>query len=214
MKSFFSCLIVLTILSFGIAGCKSEKTINQTETNKPAEIKPVKVLIHNSHSSDCAADGYLFLAYIYATENKWTKEQPDLVKGLSLKSENGFVVVEELVDNEDGSKKENKKENPEPPKSNPKDFDFLLKHNVDYKEHNKKSFNDPLKITAKETWTVEKVSDPSVKTTQTVTYILDGGSDINAMEKMAEEQINKVMIPSLTPLVKEIRAFIESNRKK
>ena len=216
MKRFLSRLILLTAISFGIAACQSEKTANQPETNKSPENIPVKVLIQNTQTSDCAADGYIFLAYIIAIENKWAKEQAELAKGLSLESENTLTVVEESVDNRDESKKEKmkEKEKSDIPKSNPKDFDFLIKHNVDYKEQRKQSLNQPLKLTAIETWTVEEVSDPSIKTTQTVTYILDAGSDTEAMEKITKEQITKVIIPSLAPFLKEIRAFIESNRKK
>lgn len=214
MKKILSCLMLLAAFSFGVVGCKSEKPANQSESNKPAETKPVKVLIHNSDKSDCAADGLFFLVVIGATENMWTKEKPDLAKGLSLESTNGLTVVEESIDNEDDSKKETGKEKSETPKSNPKDFDFLIKHTVEYKEHRKKSLNDPLKITAKETWTVEKVSDPNIKTTQTMTYILDGGSKIDDYSKKAEEQITGVIIPSLAPLLKEIRTFIENNSRK
>lgn len=213
MKRFLSCMVALIVLSFGVVGCKSEKTVKQPDASKPAEIKPVKVLIQNSDKSDCAADGYLFLANMQFTIVKWATEQPDLAKGLSLESTNGLTVVEEFIDNEGDSKKEKGKEKSEDPKSNPKDFDFLIKHTIEYKEHTKKSLNDPLRITAKEIWTVEKVSDPSIKTTQTVTYILDAGSKLDAMEKIAEEQITKVIIPALAPLLKEIRTFIESNKK-
>lgn len=214
MKRFLSYLVALTVLSFGIVGCKSKKTENQSEIPKPVEIKPIKVLIQYSDKSDCAADGFLFLANIHLTEVKWATEQPDLVKGLSLESTNGLTLVEEYMDDEEKSKKNKQKEKSETSKSNPKDFDFLIKHTVEYKEHTKKSLNDPLRITAKETWTVEKISDPNIKTTQTVTYILDGGNKMDAMEKIAEEQITKVIIPSLAPLLKEIRAFIESNSRK
>jgi hypothetical protein len=214
MKKILSCLMLLTAFSFGFVACKSEKAANQSESNKLTETKPVKVLIYHSNKSDCAADGDIFLANIYVTQAEWEVEKPDLVKGLSLESTNRFTVIEESVDNANDSKKEKEKEKSETPKSNPKDFDFLIRHTVDYKEHKKKSLNDPLKITAKETWTVEKVSDPSVKVTQTATYILDAGSDLDAMEKITEEQITKVIIPSLAPLLKEIRAFIENNSKK
>lgn len=74
--------------------------------------------------------------------------------------------------------------------------------------------NEPLNITASETWTVEKVSDPNIKTTQTVSYILGPVGDRDDWEKIAEAQITKVIIPSLAPLLKEIRAFIESSSKK
>ncbi|GEM_PF-3117686 len=218
MKRFFSVLIVTIALIFGITACKSEKVVSQTETNKsadkPAEITPVKVLIQTSDTSNCAADGYLFLANLQLTEVKWRAEQPDLAKGLSLESTNGITVVEEYIENKGDQKKEKGKETSETPKSNPKDFDFLIKREVDYKEHTKKSMNAPLKITVKEVWTVEKVSDPSIKTIQTVTYILDGGSNMNEMEKIAEEQLKTVTNPSLAPLLKEVRAFIESNNRK
>lgn len=213
MKRFLSYLVALTVLSFGIVGCKSEKIITQSNTNAPVEQKPVNVLIRETESSKCAADGLFFLVIIDATEKMWTKEKPELAIGLSLSSENGLTVVQESMDKDDTSKVEKGKEKTEIQK-NLKDFDFFITKNVEYTEHTKKSLNDPLKITVKESWTIEKVSDPNIKTTQTVTYILDGGNKMDAMEKIAEEQITKVIIPSLAPLLKEIRAFIESNSRK
>ena len=203
--------MALMMAAFCVPACKSSKTANQSEPPKTTEAKPQKVLIQNSDTTPSAADGLFFVVVINATQKMWAAKEPDKAKGISLESTNGLTVVAEDVDNSPESKKE--KEKTDKPQSNPKDFNFVVKHTVDYVEQKKKSLNDPIRLSVKETWTVEKVSDPTVKTTKTVEYILDADSNLDTIDKVTEEQINKVVKPARAPILIELREFIDSNRK-
>jgi hypothetical protein len=232
MKRILMLVLVLSVSCVLNQACKPRSATN-VEAPKAAALKPAKVLVRTSESTKCAADGYLWLAEAWfwqaktiAAANKAAAdkaaskpvdqadaESVNLAPSLSLADSSLTVVEESLGDTAQGKSKQAKAE-ATPPKADPKDFDFLVTWNQEYKEQTKYSFNAPLQINGKETLKVEKVSDPSVTKTWSFDYVLNGGSKIEDYEKTAAEQNQKVIIPARAPVLKEIRAFINDNRKK
>ena len=232
MKRILMLVLFLSASSVLNQACKPRKATN-VEAPKAVAIEPVKVLARSSESSKCAADGYLWLAEAsfwqaktIATANKAAAdkaaskpvdkadaESVNLAPSLSL-ADTGLTVVEEYVGDTEQGKSKKAKAEATPPKASPKDFDFLVTWNQEYKEQTKYSFNAPLQINVKETLKVEKVSGPSVTKTWSFDYVLNGGSRIEDFEKTSAEQNQKVIVPARAPVFKEIRAFIIDNRKK
>lgn len=208
MRKALLLLFIVLATTLSLPACKPNATSTQPDAAKAPETKPARVLVLSTTKSDCAADGYLWLAMMYASTAENLAKKPELMEGSALASGKEMAVTEEtIVEPPKGTDKPQQK-------NDPKNFDFVVSHHTEYNENSKKSFDAPLQISVKETWKAAKVSDPSISKTWNFSYLLSGGADISKYDQTAEEQIQKTIIPVRSPHLKEIAAFVEANRAK
>ena len=194
-------LFILLAASFGIISCKSNPTAT---TSQPPVQAQRKVLIRSVDTGTLAVDGLLYLVNLHLAA-----EKSDSKDSLLLFDTTQMRVDIEGVNQLTGAGKEKRDAGPVEWKRDLKNYDFLVNVVRDYKEQTKTSFVAPLQIAVKETWKIEKVSDPSVTNTWNFEYMLNGGSDVTSFKKTAAEQTERVLVPARGPVLKEIRAFVE-----
>ena len=208
----------LALASFLLNGCQSKT--GKTEPAKPSPAPPARVLVRTSQKEDCAADGYLWLAAMWidraektAAANKALAENPNSTEtkyqnAFGLSSDNYMKVTQEAAPEPEEGARKSASPTPSPAKPDQKDYDFLVTWETTYKENSKKSLNAPLQISVEENVWIEKLDGRSQPAVWQFRYVLDGGSDIDAYEKTAAEQNEKVVIPSRSSVIKEIREYI------
>lgn len=205
-------LTLMLILSLGAWGCAK-----QSEQSKPPsdlDVKnlptsePVKVLVQERYTGLLAIDGLAFLTTYMATEIK-----DEVKRTTTLDSGNGLVVEPE-VQMEIKTPADKKPRSPEPWKKDPKGFDFVLEWNKEWTEHEKKAFSEPFQATVNETLKLVKVSDPKVMKSWSYAYDIKNPGltgDAKTLDEIILDQIRAVVSPVRAPVLKEIRAFINSN---
>lgn len=194
-------LLILIAASFGV-GCKPGQTGSSPQLSE-GSAKP-KVLIRSVDTGTLAVDGLLYLVNLHLAA-----EKSDSKDSLLLTDTNKTRVDVEHVNQITGAGQKKEDAKPVEWKQDIKSYDFLVNVVRDYKEQTKTSLGAPLQIAVKETWKVEKVSDPSVTNTWNLAYMLHGGSDVSSFKKTAVEQTEQVVVPARGPVLQEIRAFIE-----
>lgn len=187
------------------------------QSPKASKPEPVKVLVRRLNSGWMALDGVLFLVEL---GKEAEKAKPGLVESIRLVSGGSIEAEEEeqgRIELPDVPQVKLLKPGPVEWKKAPAGFDLLISWTLDYHERTKSSWSDKLRLDVKETWKVEKVSDSTVTQTWTTSYVLTGvetGASDESEARAAAEQTETVIAPARSPILKEIRAFIEANRTK
>jgi len=166
---------------------------------------PVKILVRKHDTGVLAFDGGAFHLHVMLAAGK-----DDIKQSTMLVSDRRIMVEEEYSITIRSPVKDNEQKAAEW-KKDPKNFDYLVSWTIESDEHTKTQMAENLKITVRETWKVDKVSDPSVTKTWNCTYVLEGGA-ISISEKLAENETRKVVAPARAPIVKEIKAFVSSRQ--
>ena len=187
---FALCVLSIAIWGFVSTGCAGD---------------PVKILVRKHDTGVLALDGGLFHTHVMLAAGKDDiKESTMLVSDRRIRVEEEYsITLRNPVKGTEQKAAEWKKD--------PKNFDYLVSWTINSDEHTKTQMAEKLKITVNETWKVEKVSDPSVAKTWNCTYLLEGGA-VSISQKLAEDEVRKVVAPAREPIVKEIKAFVSSRR--
>jgi hypothetical protein len=207
-RLFFLTTGLLAVL-ITITSCAEDT--REAGTSPPAAAAPqaIKVLVRNRNTGMLAVDGFLFQVHMLTTANSeglkdqlWLKSDPTM----NVQDENGLEYRSPAGD----------KQTPTPIvwRLDPKDFDFFVTWTVDSVEQKKANFNADLVIAVKEDWKVEKVSDPAITKTWTCSYTLRAPSrfEKGLLEKTSFEETNSHILPARSPIIRELRAFIEANK--
>ncbi len=165
----------------------------------------VKILVRKHDTGVLAFDGGAFHLHVMLAAGK-----DDIKQSTMLVSDRRIIVEEEYSISLRSPVKRDEQKTAEW-KKDPKNFDYLVSWTIESNEHTKTQMGENLKITVKETWKVEKVSDPSVTKTWNCTYMLEGGA-ISISQKLAEDEVRSVVAPARAPIVKEIKAFVSSRQ--
>ena len=187
---FASCVVSIAIWALVSSGCTGD---------------PVKILVRKHDTGVLALDGGTFHLQVMLAAGK------DDIKQSTMLVSDQRIVVEEEYSITLRSPVKGQEQKAAEWKRDPKNFDYLVSWTIESDEHTKTQVAENLKITVKETWKVEKVSDPSVTKTWTCTYVLEGGA-ISVSQERAEDEARKVVAPARAPIVKEIKAFVSSRR--
>jgi hypothetical protein len=187
---FVSCVVSIAIWGLVNTGCTGD---------------PVKILVRKHDTGVLALDGGVFHMHVMLAAGKDDiKQSTMLVSDRRIKVEEEYsITLRSPVKGAEQKAAEWKKD--------PKTFDYLVSWTINSDEHTKTQMAEKLKITVKETWKVEKVSDPLVTKTWTCTYLLEGGA-VSISQKLAEDEVRNVVAPAREPIVKEIKAFVSSRQ--
>ena len=161
--------------------------------------KRTRVLLRETARSDLAADGLLVMAEVYLN----LSTAPPAVFEQILLSGQEIDVTTERKSVRTG--KEAPKEE-EPWKQDTAGFDFLVRAETEAHQP-RRHIADPTKIEVKETWTVEKLSDPQVTKSWTTSYEL-----VAEVALPAKNEGEIKIAPARGPILKGIRAFIRANQ--
>lgn len=165
--------------------------------------KPVKILVRKLDTGKLALDGRGFHLHVTWEAGKDEfKDSTMLVTNRRLKVEDEYALTVRSPTETAQPQAEWKKD--------PRNFDYLINWTIESDEQTKFSFADPLKIAVKETWKIEKVSQPSVTRTWNCSYLLHGGAS-SANRELAQKAVKTVVAPARMPIINEIKAFVASH---
>jgi len=190
----------LCIILLSTAGAEEARAQRKTSPNA----KPViKVLVRTAETARVAMDGASLLD---ALETLTQQATPEVKKLILLVSTSDLSVEEER-----SYLRKEKEAQGHTWKSNPKNFEYLVSFERDLVEATKSFIAEPLRITVKETWTIEKISDPTVRKSWTASYFLtaEGPFGPQQAERSATREI-LVVIAKRATILDETRSFINS----